>query len=109
MRRTSRASSRRAARSASRAARMTASNFMSTRAPPGLTAVLWAVLLISVSLFSELTISRDLAKRERKDLDTGIEEFDLKGHVLDRPHLPDELIHPWLLNLASAVGAGIDP
>jgi hypothetical protein len=28
-----------------------------------------------------------LAKRERKDLNTGIKEFDLKGHVFDRPLL----------------------
>jgi hypothetical protein len=30
-----------------------------------------------------------------------------KGHVFDRPLLPDELIHPRLSNLARAIGAGI--
>jgi hypothetical protein len=48
-----------------------------------------------------------LAKRERKDLDAEIKEFNLKGHVFDLPLLPDELIHPRLLNLACAIGAGI--
>ncbi len=48
-----------------------------------------------------------LAKRERKDLDAGIEEFDLAGHAFDRPRLPDELIHPRLSNFARAIGAGI--
>ena len=49
-----------------------------------------------------------LAKRERKDFDARIQELDLKGHILNRPLLPDELIHPRLPNLARAVGAGID-
>src|ERR1700733_9142546 len=48
-----------------------------------------------------------LTKRERKDLDAGIKEFNLKRHVFDRPLLPDELIHPRLSNLAAAIGAGI--
>src|SRR5258708_27117081 len=48
-----------------------------------------------------------LAKRERKDFNTGIKEFNLKGHVFDRSLLPDELIHPRLSNLARAIGAGI--
>jgi len=48
-----------------------------------------------------------LAKRERKDLDAGIEEFDLEGHVFDRPLLPDELIHPRLSNIARSIGSGI--
>src|SRR5580693_9088417 len=48
-----------------------------------------------------------LAERERKDLDTGIEEFKLKNRIFDRPLLPDELIHPGLSNLACAIGRGI--
>ena len=44
---------------------------------------------------------------EREDLDAGIEEFNLKGHVLDRPLLSDELIHPRLPNLARAIAGGI--
>ncbi len=48
-----------------------------------------------------------LAKRERKDRDVGIEEFDLTGHVFDRPPLPDELIHPRLSNFARAISARI--
>ena len=48
-----------------------------------------------------------LTKRERKDLHTGIKEFNLKGHVFDRPFLPDQLIHSRLSNLARAIGAGI--
>ena len=48
-----------------------------------------------------------LAKGERKGLNAGIEELDLKGHIFGRPLLPDELIHPRLPNLARAIGAGI--
>ena len=48
-----------------------------------------------------------LAKRKRKDLDAGIEEFNFKSYVFDRSLLPDELIHPRLSNLARAIGAGI--
>src|SRR5258706_6721376 len=48
-----------------------------------------------------------LAEREREHLDAGIEEFDLEGHVFDRPLLPDQLIHPRFPNLARAIGAGI--
>jgi hypothetical protein len=47
------------------------------------------------------------AKRERKDFDTGIKEFNLKRHLFDRALLPDKLIHPRQSNLARAVGAGI--
>jgi hypothetical protein len=43
-------------------------------------------------------LRRLLAKRERKDFDAGIKEFNLKGQVLDRPLLPDELIHARLWN-----------
>ena len=50
-----------------------------------------------------------LAKRERKDFDAGIKEFNLKGNVFDRPLLTDKLIHPRLSNLAGAIGAGIRP
>ena len=49
----------------------------------------------------------ELAEGERKSLDTWIEEFNLKGSVLDRPLLPDELIHPGYLNLTRAIGGGI--
>jgi hypothetical protein len=49
-----------------------------------------------------------LAKGERKDLNTGIEEFDLKGLVFYSPLLPYELIHPGLPNFAGTVSAGID-
>jgi len=48
-----------------------------------------------------------LAKSERKGLDAGIKEFNLKGHVFDRSLLPNELVHPWQSNLAQAIGAGI--
>ena len=48
-----------------------------------------------------------LAERERKGFDARIKEFNLKGHVVDRPPLPDELIHPRLSNLASTIGAAI--
>jgi hypothetical protein len=48
-----------------------------------------------------------LAKRERKDLVAGINEFNPKGRVFDRPLLPDKLIHSRLSNLAGAIGAGI--
>ena len=48
-----------------------------------------------------------LTKRERKDLNAGVKEFNLKGHVFDRPLLPDELIHPRLSNLAGAIVPGI--
>ena len=48
-----------------------------------------------------------LAKRKRESLDTGIEDFNLKGHVFDRPLLPEELIHPELSNRACAIGVGI--
>jgi hypothetical protein len=48
-----------------------------------------------------------LPELERKDLDTGIEEFDLKCDVVDCFLLPDELIHPRLSNLSRAIGAGI--
>jgi hypothetical protein len=47
-----------------------------------------------------------LAKRRRKDLYAGVKEFNLKGHVFDRPLLPHKLIHPRLSNLAR-LGAGI--
>ena len=49
-----------------------------------------------------------LAERERKDLDTRIEEFYLKGVVLYSPLLPYELIEPRLPNFARAVRAAID-
>ena len=49
-----------------------------------------------------------LPERERKNLDAGIQKFDLESRVLDRPLLPDELIHPRLANLAGAIGGGID-
>ena len=43
-----------------------------------------------------------------KNLDTGIEEFDLKGPVLDSPLLPYELVEPGLPNFAGTIRAGID-
>src|SRR5215469_14526144 len=48
-----------------------------------------------------------LSKRKREGLDTGVEEFDLKVHVLDLSLLPDELIHSGLSNLTCAIGGGI--
>lgn len=50
-----------------------------------------------------------LTKRERKDFNVGIKEFNLKGHVFDGPLLPDKLIHPRPSNLAGAISAGIGP
>src|SRR5262249_25106046 len=42
-----------------------------------------------VLLISHCHGPSNLAKRERKGLDTGIEEFDLKGRVFDRAFLAD--------------------
>jgi hypothetical protein len=49
-----------------------------------------------------------LAERERKDLDTRIEELYLKGLILYLPLLPYELIEPRLPDLARAVRSAID-
>src|SRR5262245_23592433 len=62
----------------------------------------------ATGVLSLLVLLIALAKRERKDLDTGIEEFNLKGHVFDWPFLTDELIHPGLPNFAGTIRIGID-
>src|SRR5205823_3193592 len=68
------------------------------------------VVVVAIFISCEIRLSWQgavLTKRERKGLDAGIEEFNLKDHVFDGPLLPDELIHPRLSNLARSIGAGI--
>lgn len=53
-------------------------------------------------------VASRLSECDRKDLDAGIKEFNLKRHVYNRSLLPDELIHPRFANLARAVDRGIE-
>ena len=47
------------------------------------------------------------AESERKSLNAGVKELDLKNAVLYLTFLPDELIEPRLSNLAGAVRGGV--
>jgi hypothetical protein len=49
-----------------------------------------------------------LTKRERKGLDAGVKEFDLKSPVSYLTLLPDELIKTGLSNLAGAFRRGVN-
>ena len=49
------------------------------------------------------------SKGERKDLDAGIEEFDLKSPVFNLILLSDELIETRFLNRACAINGAIRP